>query len=177
MRHLVRVTGFVMLCSVTAAAAAATGDVSRDAVKGLDEQVQEIKQDVLAISTELLQLEEKLIHPSATQVSLFLAMEPVKTFRLDAVEVRLDGKPAIHHIYTHKELEALRAGGVQRLYTGNVRTGEHTLDITLIGKTDGNDDYREAASWRFTKEEGPRLVEVKLAGPAAGDQSIRFQNW
>lgn len=175
MRHSMRITGFVMLFSVAGSAVAA-GDTSREAVKGLDEQVQEIKQDVLAISTELLQLEEKLIHPSSTQVSLFLDMEPVKTFRLDAVEVRLDGQPAIHHIYTHKELEALRAGGVQRLFTGNVRTGEHTLDLTLVGKTDGNDDYRETASWRFTKEEGPRLVEVTLAGPAAGAQSVRFQN-
>jgi hypothetical protein len=165
-----------MLFSV-AAAAAASGDASREAARGLDEQVQEIKQDVLGLSTELLQLEEKLIHPSSTQVALFLALEPVKSFRLDAVEVRLDGKPAIHHIYTHKELEALKAGGVQRLFTGNVRTGEHTLDITLIGKTDGNDDYRETANWRFTKEEGPRLVEVTLAGPAAGGQSVRFKDW
>lgn len=175
MRHSMRITGFVMLFSL-AGMAHASGELSREAVKGLDEQVQEIKQDVLAISTELLQLEEKLLHPAATQVSLFLAMEPVKTFRLDAVELRLDGEPAVHHIYTHKELEALRAGGVQRLYTGNVRTGEHTLELTLVGKTDGNDDYRETASWRFTKEAGPRLVEVTLAGPAAGAQSVRFEN-
>lgn len=176
MRYSRGITGFVMLFSLAGVAAAAADD-SRAAARGLDEQVQEIKQDVLGLSAELLQLEEKLIHPSSTQVALFLAMAPVKTFRLDAVEVRLDGKPAIYHIYTHKELEALRAGGVQRLYTGNIKTGEHTLDITLVGKTEGNDDYRETANWRFTKEEGPRLVEVTLAGPAAGGQSVRFKDW
>ena len=39
-------------------------EVSREQIKGLDEQVQDIKKDVLAISAELTQLEEKLIYPS-----------------------------------------------------------------------------------------------------------------
>jgi hypothetical protein len=43
--------------------------VSSEQIKGLDEQVQDIKKDVLGISTELTQLEEKLIYPSNTQVS------------------------------------------------------------------------------------------------------------
>ena len=38
--------------------------LSREQIKGLDEQVQEIKKDVLAISAELQLLEEKLLYPS-----------------------------------------------------------------------------------------------------------------
>ena len=41
-------------------------DVSREQIKGLDEQVQEIKADALAIAAELNQLEEKLLYPSDT---------------------------------------------------------------------------------------------------------------
>lgn len=176
MQHSMRITAFVMMFSVATVAVAAEPS-SREAIKGLDEQVQDIKQDVLSISTELVQLEEKLIYPSNTQVALFVALDPAQAFRLDAVQVSIDGKVASHHIYTHKELEALREGGVQRLHTGNVRAGEHLLEVTLIGKTAGNDDYRETANWRFTKAEGPRLVEMTLAGPGAGDQSIRFKDW
>lgn len=176
MQHTMRVTGLVMLFSLAAGAQAAD-KASREALKGLDEQVQDIKQDVLGISSELIQLEEKLIFPSNTQVSLFVSRPAVKDrdFRLDAVEVSLDGKPATRHLYTQKELEALQEGGVQRLYTGNVRAGEHTLDVTVIGKNGGRDDYRETASWRFTKEEGPRLVEIGLAGPGA--TPISFKDW
>lgn len=152
-------------------------EISREQIKGIDEQVQDIKKDVLAISSELVQLEEKLLYPSGTQVSLFVAMAQGETFRLDAVEVKIDGKEATHHIYTFKELEALQQGGVQRIYTGNVRTGEHTLDVTLIGKTEGNSDYRETATYKFTKDEGPRLVEITLAGPGAGSNHINFKDW
>ena len=35
-------------------------EVTREQIKGLDEQVQEIKSDVLSIATQLHQLEEKL---------------------------------------------------------------------------------------------------------------------
>ena len=136
---------------------AAADDVSRDKIKGLDEQVQDIKQDVLAISTELLQLEEKLIYPSNTQVSVFVSMAGVEDARVDSVDIRLDGVDVTHHVYTHKELEALQSGGVQRIYTGNVRSGQHTLEVTVTGQ-----DLKETASHTFSKEQGPRLVEISL---------------
>jgi hypothetical protein len=169
-----RITTLVMTLSVAGSLHAADA-VSREQVKGLDEQVQDIKSDVLAMSTELMQLEEKLLHPSGTQVSLFLALAKDQKVRLDAVDVRIDGVDATHHLYTHKELEALQSGGVQRLYTGNVRAGEHVLEVTLIGKTGGDQAYRETATYRFTKEEGPRLVELTLAGPGTGSDAIRFK--
>lgn len=181
MHEFLRITGFVMLFSMAAGAGAE--DVSREAIKGLDEQVQDIKQDVLSISTELMQLEEKLIYPSNTQVSVFVSLPPApekkkdrdkKSFRLDSVEISLDGKPATHHLYTQKELEALSEGGMQRLYTGNIRSGEHLLEVTVIGKTAGNDEYRETAKYPFTKEVGPRLVEMTLAGPGAELPPISF---
>ena len=147
-------------------------EVSREQIKGLDEQVQDIKTDVLAISTDLLQLEEKLLYPSNTQVSLFVSLAQGEKFRLDAMEIKIDGKDATHHLYTFKELEALQKGGVQRIYTGNVRAGEHALEVTLIGKTAGNGDFRHSERHTFTKDVGPRLVEIKLAGT----QDIEFED-
>src|SRR6516225_6299597 len=41
---------------------------ARAQMKGLDEQVQEVKSDVLNIAAELNQLEEKLLYPSDTQI-------------------------------------------------------------------------------------------------------------
>ncbi|MGD8951999.1 MAG: hypothetical protein PVG62_14725, partial [Desulfobacterales bacterium] len=82
-------------------------EVSREQIKGLDEQVQEIKSDVLRIAAELHQLEEKLLYPSNTQVAVFVSLASDATFRLDSVEIQLSGEPVAHHIYTFKELEAL----------------------------------------------------------------------
>ncbi|MCI0423359.1 MAG: hypothetical protein L0312_29765, partial [Acidobacteria bacterium] len=43
-------------------------------MRGLDEQIQEIKSDVLSISAELRGLEEKLLYPSGTQVAVFVSL-------------------------------------------------------------------------------------------------------
>lgn len=151
-------------------------EVSREQIKGLDEQVQDIKKDVLGISAELTQLEEKLIYPSNTQVSVFVTLVRGDKFRLDAVNIKIDGKDAAHHIYTFKELEALQSGGVQRLYTGNIRTGAHTLEVSLIGKSTGNSDYLQSASYKFTKSVEPKLIEISLAGPGSSNQRIGFKD-
>ena len=108
------------------ASASSVADASyREQMKGLDEQVQEVKSDVLSIAAELARLEERLLYPSNTHLAVFIALAERDTLRLDAVQIQIDGQPVAHSIYSFKELEALQKGGVQRIYTGNVTTGEH----------------------------------------------------
>jgi len=150
--------------SVLVLSVAAYGqEISREQIKGLDEQVQEIKSDVLGIAAELNQLEEKLLYPSNTQVAVFVSLVSGETFRLDSVEIQLDGKPVAHHLYTFKELEALQKGGVQRIYTGNVRSGEHDLQVFVIGKTEGGTDFQKSERFKVNKDVGPEIVEISLA--------------
>ena len=59
-------------------------------MRGLDEQVQEIKSDVLGISQELSRLEEKLLYPSGTEVAVFVALAKGEQMRLDAVRVQIE---------------------------------------------------------------------------------------
>jgi hypothetical protein len=138
-------------------------EIPREQIKGLDEQVQEIKSDVLGIAAELNQLEEKLLYPSNTQVAIFVSLVDGETFRLDSVEIQLDGEPVAHHLYTFKELEALQKGGVQRIYTGNVRSGEHDLEVSVTGKTGGGADLQKSERFKVNKNVGPEFVEISLA--------------
>jgi hypothetical protein len=138
-------------------------EISKEQIKGLDEQVQEIKSDVLSIATELNQLEEKLLYPSNTQVAVFVSLVSGETFRLDSVEIHLDGNPVAHHIYTFKELEALQKGGVQRIYTGNIRSGDHDLEVSVIGKSSGGGDLQKTNRFKVNKDVGPKIVEISLA--------------
>jgi hypothetical protein len=146
-------------------------EVSREQIKGLDEQVQEIKSDVLGIAAELNQLEEKLLYPSHTQVAVFVSLARGETFRLDSVEIRLGGKAVAHHLYTFKELEALQKGGVQRIYTGNLRTGEHDLQVSVTGKSPGGGDWLKTERFKVHKDVGPKIVEISLAA-----QGITFKD-
>jgi len=152
--------------------AAHAEEVSREQMKGLDEQVQDIKTDVLGIAVELNQLEEKLLYPSNTQVAVFVSLAGGETFRLDSMEVELGGKPVANHLYTFKELDALQKGGVQRIYTGNIRTGAHELKVTVTGKSEGGGDFLRTESFKVTKDVGPKIVEITLAG-----QNINFKDW
>ena len=153
------------------------GDISRDQIRGLDEQVQDIKKDVLNLSSELANLEEKLLFPSNTQVSVFVSMHEDDDFRLDSVQVKLDEKVVAQHLYSFRELEALRNGGVQRLYVGNVTTGDHNLVVSYIGKASAGDEYKQSGSYKLSKDIGPKFVEVKIAGPDSTEQDIQFRDW
>lgn len=138
-------------------------EVSKEQIKGLDEQVQEIKSDVISIAAELNQLEEKLLYPSHTQVAVFVSLAEGEDFRLDSVDIEIDAEPVAHHLYTFKELEALRKGGVQRIHTGNVRTGEHEMLVTLKGMTKGGSDFEQSGRFTVNKGVGPSFVEITLA--------------
>jgi len=151
---------FAVIALAPTAALAQQDNIS----KGLDEQVQEIKSDALSIAAELNQLEEKLLYPSGTQVAIFIALAKGDQMRLDAVRIQIDGQLVAHYIYSFKELDALRKGGVQRIYVGNVATGDHQLEVVVDGKLDGGADFSRTKRFTFRKEVKPKLVELTVAG-------------
>jgi hypothetical protein len=146
-------------------------------MRDLDEQVQKIKSDILNISEELSRLEEKLLYPSGTQVAIFIALAKGDQMRLDAVRLQVDGQLVAHHIYSFKELEALRKGGVQRIYVGNVATGDHQLEVLVDGKLEGGTDFSRTERFTFRKEVKPKLVGLTLAGPRSGNTPISLGEW
>ena len=152
-------------------------ELAGDDMRSLDGQVQEIKSDVLGIAAELNNLEERLLYPSGTQVSIFVAMAPEEDFRLDAVQIMINGEMATHHIYSYKELEALQKGGVQRIYTGNIATGDHQLTVTMIGKLKNGKDHSQSDSFVFAKGIEPKALGITLGGPEFGSNGIQVGDW
>ena len=161
---------------------AASGDknsapLDQQQMRGLDEQVQEIKSDVLSISQELNRLEEKLLYPSGTQVAIFVALAKGDQMRLDSVRLQIDGQLVTHHIYSAKELEALRKGGVQRIYVGNVATGDHKLEVLVDGKLEDGGDFSRTEHFTFRKEVKPKLVGLTLSGSRSGNTPVALGDW
>src|SRR5438445_10515671 len=146
-------------------------------MRGLDEQIQEIKSDALRMSAELSQLEEKLLYPSGTQVAIFIALTKGDQMRLDAVRLQIDGQLVAAHIYSAKELEALRKGGVQRIYVGNLAAGDHQLEVLVDGKLDDGADFSRTERFTFRKDVKPKLVGLTLAAPASGNTPIALGEW
>ncbi len=152
-------------------------ELSGNEMRSLDGQVQEIKSDVLNIASELSILEERLLYPSNTQIAVFVSIGKDEDFRLDAIELEINGELATHHIYSFNELEALQKGGVQRIYTGNIPTGDHQLNVTMMGKLKSGEDFTESGSFMFAKGIKPKALGVTLAGPGLGENVIQVGAW
>ena len=168
------------IASIVAAVAAllclgtVPAQTEQEQMRGLDEQIQEVKSDVLSIAEELSRLEEKLLFPSGTQVAVFVAIPNGDPMRLDSVRLQIDGQLVAHYIYSAKELEALRKGGVQRVYVGNVASGDHRLEVVADG-LQGGEEFSHTQSFDFHKGVKPKLVGLTLSG--SGTTPIELGEW
>jgi len=141
---------------------AAEGKAGKNDNRSLDARVQSLKQEVKTLNRDLFILEEELLFPSSTQLAVFLSIDVGNFFRLDSVQLKIDDKVVANHLYTKRELDALGKGGVQRLYLGNVKTGEHELIATFLGPGPNNREYRRGTTLKFTKGTSAKYMELKI---------------
>jgi hypothetical protein len=129
----------------------------------LDENVQDLKKQALDLNRDLFLLEEELLFPSNTQTAVFVSMDVGEFFGLDSVELKIDNKDVANYLYTEREAAALIKGGVQRLYIGNLKAGDHELVAVFTGDGPHARDYRRAASVKFEKGIGPKYIELTIS--------------
>jgi len=146
--------------------------------RALDEEIQSIKKDVVDLNRDLFVLEEELLFPANTQVAVFLSMDVGEFFALDTVELRMDDKQVTKYLYTPREAEALLKGGVQRLYLGNLRVGNHELVALFTGKGPNGQDYSRGAQLRFEKSVGAKYLELKISDQQRKHQpEFEIKDW
>jgi hypothetical protein len=165
-----------MICCTSVTADPATETTGTAA--SLDAQIQSLKQDVLALNRELFILEEELLYPANTQVAVFLSLDIGKFFKLDSVQLKIDDKVVSNYLYTPREVAALHQGGVQRLYMGNLKAGEHELVAFFTGEGPNGREYRRGASHVLTKSLGARFVELKIVDNESSEQpDFSIKEW
>lgn len=138
--------------------------------QALDTQVESLKKSVLELNRELFILEEELLFPGNTQVSVFLSMDVGAYFKLDSVQLLIDDKELTNYLYTEREVKALQRGGTQRLYLGNLKSGSHELVAFFVGKGPHQRDYKRGATVEFTKGVGPKFIELKIVDSESAQQ-------
>jgi hypothetical protein len=172
-----------------AAAAAAASDAASapgspaagaegSATRSLDEQIQDLKKDVVDLNKDLFMLEEELLFPANTQVAVFVSMDVGDFFALDSISLKIDNHEVSNYLYTPREVTALLKGGVQRLYVGNLRSGQHELIALFNGKGPHERAYRRAASVRFEKGVGAKYLELKITDHQRAQQpEFEIKDW
>lgn len=148
---------FISLLNAGAVFSADERDTSK-----LSKDIQSIKKEIIKLNRDLFILEEDLLFPANTQFSVFLSMDIGEYFSLDSVQIKIDDKIVANHLYTTREAEALKRGGVQRLYLGNLASGEHEIVAFFVGKGPQKRDYRRGSTIKITKTPDPTFVEFKI---------------
>jgi hypothetical protein len=151
-----------------------TADESSDASAleegSLDAEIEALKKAVLSLNRDLFILEEDLLFPPNTQFSVFLSMDAGTFFSLDSVQLKINDKNIANHLYTERELAALKRGGVQRLYIGNLPSGEHEIIAIFTGVGPKGRDYRRGETVVIEKTTEPQFVEFMIADDTGKEQ-------
>jgi len=160
------------------AAAAVAADGAAAGTRALDQQIQDLKKDVIDLNRDLFVLEEELLFPANTQVAVFVSMDVGDFFALDSITLKIDNRDVMNYLYTPREVAALIKGGVQRLYVGNLKAGAHELVVLCNGKGPNERYYRRGANLRFEKGVGAKYLELKITDHAHAQQpEFEIKDW
>jgi hypothetical protein len=132
--------------------------------------VEQLKKQVIKLNRDLFILEEDLLFPANTQLVVYLSFATGKFLNLDSISLKVDDEVVAAHLYTERQLEALKRGGMQRLFMGNLKTGEHEVTAVLHGIGPNKEDYKLAASKKIEKGTELTALEIRIE-----DQSESYQ--
>ncbi len=154
-----------IFAAIAASMPAFADDVPEPAAErsALDAEVQSLRREVVDLNRDLFMLEEDLLFPASTQIAVFVSMDIGTFFALDSVQVKVDGKEVSNYLYTERELEALKRGGVQRIWLGNLKAGEHEVVAFFTGKGTHERDYKRGTTLKVEKGIGAKYVELKIS--------------
>ncbi len=141
-------------------------------------EIERLKGEVAALSQELIELQQAAFYPADTRFFLFLSLASNDGLTPESIEIAIDGRPVVSHLYSEREKLSLQRGGAQALYTGNLSLGEHRLDITLAAQAQNDRYVRRESSLTFRKRAGETTIELQLAASSPDfEPSITLQDW
>ncbi|MDO3384617.1 AraC family transcriptional regulator [Gilvimarinus sp. SDUM040013] len=128
----------------------------------LADNAEALKQQSLQLNRDLLILEEELLFPASSQMAVYLSLDVGDYFGLDSVKVKLDDDFISSELYTKRQVDALHRGGIQKLYVGNLRQGEHEISAFFTGIGPNGQAYKRATSITIEKTTAPLVLELKI---------------
>jgi hypothetical protein len=149
-----------------------------DSVKVLSKEIQGLKKSVVDLNKDLQLMEEELLFPSSTQLSLFVSLDIGQFFTLESIKVKLNGKQVVAHLYSDKQRQALARGGVQRLYITNLNLGKHTISAFFTGIGPNGRPYKRATELEFQKKQGSQYLELAIIDDSAKQEAkFTIKQW
>lgn len=150
---------------------------ARAAEAPLPRDLQGLKGELLNLNRDIAQLEKELLFPS-TEAAVVVSLEPGSELKVIDIKLLIDDKDAGYHLYTDAELAALMKGGMQRIYTGNITSGQHQLKAVINLRGAKGEETQRVATYGFTKGAQRKVIELKPTMQTATSQGdVRFREW
>ena len=145
--------------------------------QGLSQRIEALKEGVLNLDRDLSLLEDELLYPSSKS-SFFLSVDVGTPIRLVDVNLQLNDEHVGYHFYTDEEFDALTKGGIQRLHTQNLPSGQHELEATITGYDPNGEDYQRTATHTFNKGPNRKKIELRVVDDLDSMQHrFEFREW
>jgi hypothetical protein len=144
----------------------------------LDDEIEALSAEVAGYSASVFALEQKVLHPANTRLAVFLTLQSRDALDLDSVELFVNGQPVASHLYTERERASLERGGIQQLFTGNLKNGEHELKTVITARSANDDFVRRESVHRFRKRPGTLRLQMSLEARAPDyEPRVSFVEW
>jgi len=138
------------------------------------EEVMSAKETVLELNRDLYELERELLSPATTRAAFHITLNHGEYFEPLSVELSVDGKLELQHLYTERQVKALRMGAVQPLGDLNLAPGKHDITVTVRG-VDHQGQGRELTITEPVTKTGKPLITELLIVDRDELQSARLQ--
>ncbi len=161
--------------SLTGVSVGVHADVdSTDAFQTLDSKVQSVKKSVLDLGRDIADLEEKLLYPQSSKITVYFSFQVDSVFYLESIKLYLDDRLVANMLYTPIEIDALRQGALEKLYLGSLSAGLHELSIIYNGKDHKGRMIEDGTRFTFDKTEQAKVVEFVITDQGRGKSGPVF---
>jgi len=142
----------------------------------LQEQINTQKQEMIEIGRDIKMLEEVLLYPSKSRVSVFLVMDVAQLFVLEKIKLLLNNELVAEQVYSTREVTGFGKGAAQRLYIGNLEPGKYKLTAIVLGIGPRGRPYKRGVSGVFIKDNKRKIFEITVEDDVSKQQPVFYIN-
>ncbi|PMG40198.1 AraC family transcriptional regulator [Shewanella sp. 10N.286.52.B9] len=154
------------------------GNGSADSQSQVASDLENIKSQVIKLNRDLFILEEDLLFPASTQIAVFVSVDIGRFFTLDSVELKINQQNVAGFLYTQRQRRALEKGGIQKVYMGNLKMGQHQLTAIFTGVDAEGRTVQRAVTHQFEKTDETVMVELKLEDNESSYRAdVKVEEW
>ncbi len=128
----------------------------------IEDQVKIFKKEMVELGKDVAVLEDLLLYPAKSRVSVYLAADSGHLFTINKVRLLLNGRPVTSYTYNDREKNGFVKGAAQRLYIGNLKPGKYKFVAFIEGVGPLGRYYKRGASIQFNKTDKAQTFELLI---------------